>query len=97
MPAREGRVSRGRGEAATSIEIVELSLTGGPRGQEQLSWVRRSKRRGALLHRLLRISFMLVEKGMPAAISGGAVCCLESFRKCTVVYTYHNVPYRTIA
>jgi len=40
---------------------------------------------------------MHVEKGMAAAISGGAVCCLESSTRCIVLYTYYNVPYRTIA
>jgi hypothetical protein len=41
---------------------------------------------------LLRSTFMPVEEGMSAAIaggpvtSGGAVCCLESSRICTVPY-----------
>jgi hypothetical protein len=55
------------------------------------------------LHRLLRNCCMHVEKGKLAAISGGAVCCLESSRRCTessrrciVLYTYHNVPYHTV-
>jgi hypothetical protein len=38
------------------------------------------------LHRLLRSTFMPVEKGMSIAAAGGAVCCLESSRICTVPY-----------
>jgi hypothetical protein len=85
-----------RNRKCRSSEVSQLPASGGP----ITYWNGNSNK---WLHRLLRSCFMPVEKGILAAISSGAVCYLESSRrctefsrKCTVLYTYHNVPYHTV-